>query len=142
MTGEHGASPRQSLADEAFAVTAEAFARMPGDWELAIQSAIAALFVFLASRPDQTTACFVEDGLGPTALARRDRTIDRFVELLRPGFATTSMPPPPVVAEAIGGGIYEVVRGHVLERRLEELPAAIPDATAVALSPFARVDRG
>lgn len=133
--------PGGSFTDEAFAATAGAYAGAPGGWEVAIQSAIGSLFDFLAGRPDQTTACIVADcGAGPEALARRDEIIDRFVELLRPGFAASPTPPPPVVAEAIGGGIYELVRSHVLERRLEDLPSAVPNATVVALAPFMGMD--
>ncbi len=128
----------QSFADEAFAVAAAAYAQAPGSWELAVQSAIAGLFDFLAGRPTETHGCMVDGGSGdgPEALARRDRTIDRFVELLRPGFAAAVAPPPPVVAEAIAGGIYELIRGYAEERRLEALPDAAPDATTVALAPF------
>jgi hypothetical protein len=128
--------PRQSFVDEAFAAAADAYARAPGSWELAVQAAIAGLFDFLAGRPDQTKACIVDDcGAGPEALARRDRTIDRFVELLGPGFASAPSPQP-VVAEAIGGGVYELIRSHVLERRLVDLPDAAPNATVVVLAPF------
>jgi hypothetical protein len=137
-----GIAPRgDSFADAAFAATATAYADAPGGWESAIQSALGGLFDFLAERPDQTAACIVADcGAGPETLAQRDETIARFVELLRPGFAASATPPPPVVAEAIGGGIYELVRNHVLERRLHDLPGAVADATIVALSPFVGMD--
>jgi hypothetical protein len=126
-----------SFADQAFAATADAYTRAPDGWEHAVHAAIAGLFDFLASHAAQTKACIVADcGASPDALAGRDRTIERFVELLQPGVGAVATPPPPVVAEAIGGGIYELVRGHVLELRLEELRDAIPDATIVALSPF------
>jgi hypothetical protein len=137
MTAGGAPAPRRSFADEAFAATADAYAREPGGWENAIQAAIGGLFDFLADRPDQANACIVDDcGAEPRGLAQRDRMLDRFAELLRPGFAAAPAPPPPVVAEAITGGIYELVRAHVLERRLSDLPAAVPDATIVALSPF------
>lgn len=140
MTAESTVPARQSFADEAFAAAADSYAGVSGSWELAIQSAIVGLFRFLADRPDQTNACIAEDfGSGTPALARRDHTINRFVKLLSPGFAAADAPPP-VVAEAIGGGIYEVVRSHVLERRLAELPAAAPNAMIVALSPFVGFD--
>jgi hypothetical protein len=127
----------ESFADEAFAAAAAAYAQAPGSWELAIESAIAGLFEFLACRPAETSACMVDGGRATSeTLARRDQTIDRFVELLRPGFAAGAAPPPPVVAEAIGGGIYELIRSHVRECRLEALPDAAPDAALVALAPF------
>lgn len=138
MNAEGAAVPeRASFADQAFEVSAEAYATTEGSWELSIQAAIAALFDFLAGRPAQTRDCMAASSVGgPEALAHRDRTIDRFSELLRPGFAETATPPPPVVAEAIGGGIYEIIRSHALEHRLDELPEAAPSATVVALAPF------
>jgi hypothetical protein len=137
MTGGGASPPDDSFADQAFAAAAEAYACAPGSWERAIGAAIAGLFDFLAERPGQTETCIVRDcGTGRAALARRDRTIARFADLLEPGFATAAAPPPPLVAEAIGGGIYEIVRSHVLERCLDLLPDAVPDATVVALSPF------
>jgi hypothetical protein len=127
----------ESFPDQAFAAAAAAYAATPHGWERAVRAAIAALFEFLVDQPAQTSACVVgERGAGRDGLARRDQLIDRFAALLRPGFAATDRPPPPVVAEAIGGGIYELVRSHVLERRLDRLTEAIPDATVVALSPF------
>ncbi len=131
------APPGETFADQAFAAAATAYAATPHGWERAVQAAISALFEFLVDQPAQTSACVVgEQGAGRDALARRDQLIDRFAALLRPGFDAAARPPPPVVAEAIGGGIYELVRSYVLERRLDRLPEAIPDATIVALSPF------
>lgn len=127
---------RGSFADEAYAATAAAYASSPDDWEVAVREAIAGLFGFLSGRSGQTKACVVGDhGLGLPAIASRDRDIERFVALLRHGYDGPRSPPA-VVAEAIGGGIYELVRSHVLDRRLDELPAAAPAATVIALSPF------
>lgn len=130
-------SPDSSFANDAFAAAAKAYAGTPESWALAVQAAIAELFDFLASHPEETKACVLGGCDGSSAgLTHRDRVIERFTQLLAPGFAASPTPPPAVVAEAIGGGIYELVRHHVLERRLEELPVAAPDATVVALSPF------
>jgi hypothetical protein len=138
VTGPGETTPSDSsFADEAFAAAASAYADTRASWELAVRAGIESLFRFLAARPRQTSACVVSGARGgPDALAGQERLIERFVELLQPGFAVAPTPPPPIVAEAIGGGIYAIVRGHVLERRLDELPAAAPDATFVALSPF------
>jgi hypothetical protein len=137
MTAGGAWPPGESFADQAFATAADAYASTPESWARAVHAAIAGLFEFLADQAPRTRACIVDDcGASPESLARRDRVVDRFTELLSPGFAIAESPPPRVVAEAIGGGIYELVRGHVLERRLRDLPAAVPDATVVALSPF------
>ncbi|HEX2071765.1 MAG TPA: hypothetical protein VHF90_08990 [Thermoleophilaceae bacterium] len=137
MSGGGSPPPAESFADQAFAAAASAYADTPESWERAVQAAIAGLFEFLVERPRQTRACIEADcGAGPPALARRDRAIERFTELLAPGFAAAPAPPPAIVAEAIAGGIYELIRSYVLEGRLHELPDVVPDATVVALSPF------
>jgi hypothetical protein len=138
MTAGSLPSDEHSFADQAFAATAQAYATAPDGWDLAVRAAIARLFEFLAERPDETRACITAMS---GALSVRDATIDRFAELLRPGFATSPTTPPAVVAEAIGGGIYELVRSHVVERRISELPGAAANATIVALSPFVGADR-
>lgn len=134
-----GAPPAESrFVDQAFSAAAKAYARWTDSWELAVHAAIAELFKFLADRRTETRACIAE-GCGRAALARRDCTIERFTKLLEPGFALPDTPPPPVVADAIGGGIYEIVRAHALEDRLEVLPDAAAAATVVALAPFTGV---
>ena len=125
-----------SFAEQAFAAAAGAYSRTSESWEHAVHAAIASLFDFLAERPAETEACVDDCAATPTALAALDDVIAQFTALLEPGFVASSAPPPPVVAEAIGGGIYEVVRCHVLERRLDLLPDAVPDAAFVALAPF------
>jgi hypothetical protein len=130
-----------SFADEAYAVTAAAYARAPGEWEAAVREAIAGLFGFLSGQAGQTKACVAgEHAHGLQAIASRDREIERFVALLQQGYEGPSSPPA-VVAEAIGGGIYEIVRSHALDRRLDELPASAPAATVIALSPFVGSER-
>ena len=142
MTPAGSAPPRVAFGDETFTATANAYASVPDSWERGIQAAIAALFEFLAERPADTEACLVNDGNGgPDSLDRRDQTIGRFVALLQPGFATAPSPPPPIVAQAIAGGIYELIRRHAIDRRLDELPRAAGDATLVALTPFMGADR-
>jgi len=137
MTGGGAAPPSDSFADRAFAAASDAYACTSESWGLAVRAAIAGLFGFLAEHARETRACIVEDcGAGPGALGHRDRAIERFTELLQPGFMTASTPPPEIVADAITGGIYELVRGHALEHRLDELPGAVADATVVALLPF------
>jgi hypothetical protein len=137
MTAGGDDAPSQAFADEAFAVAVNAYSRTPESWAQAIHAAIGSLFEFLTDQAAQTRACIVDDcGASRAALERRDQTIERFTALLQPGMAMAAVPPPPIVAEAIGGGIYEIVRSHVLERRLEQLPVATSDATIVALAPF------
>jgi hypothetical protein len=138
MTGGEVRHLRSPFGDRAYAAAAGAYAAAtPDGWEHGVHAAIRGLFDFLTAEAPRTDACIVDHcGAGPQALARRDAAIGRFTELLRPGFEAAPTPPPPIIAEAICGGIYELVRSHVLEDRLEQLPAAAPDATIVALAPF------
>ncbi len=130
-----------SFADEAYAATAAAYARAPGEWEVAVREAIAGLFGFLSGRSGETNDCVAaEHARGLPAIAMRDHDIARFVALLQQDYEGPSSPPA-VVAEAIGGGIYEIVRSHALDRRLDELPASAPAATVIALSPFVGSER-
>lgn len=132
------ASAGGSFADEAFAVTLDAYRSAPS-WELGTRAAIRCLFEFLAEHADRTEACVATAATAePEALRRRDRLIARFAELLQPGFdrAPSGRRPPAMVGEAIGGGIYELVRSYAVELRLTDLPTAAPDATVVALAPF------
>jgi hypothetical protein len=130
-------APAGPFAEQAFSAAAEAYMATPGSWGEAVHATLAGLLEFLATAPDRTRACVLAatEG-GPRALEQRDRTLARFVEFLEPGYAASDEPPPQVVGEAIAGGIYELVRAHVLEARIELLPNALPDATLLALSPF------
>jgi hypothetical protein len=129
-----GASAPTALADAAFAATAEVYAGTPGSWAEGVGAAIAALFDFLAARPDAVAGCVLAES------GQDDRTLERFTALLAPGFETAPEPPPPVVAEAVGSAILELVRLHAVEGRLAELPHATADAIVVALVPFVGVE--
>ena len=136
------AAPDDSFAELAFRATAGAYGAVRASWERAVQSALAELLAFLARQPEQTRTCVaIDPGEHAAALARRDEVVERFATLLGPGFEIPPEPPPPVVAEAIGGGILELIRIHVEERRIAELPRALPHATLIALTPFVGPER-
>lgn len=126
-----------AAAEQAFAAAADAFSSTPGDWPDAVHAALARLLDFLAGSQALTRMCAVEAlHAGSAALAARDRALDRFAGLLEPGYALAEPPPPPVATEAVGGSVFELVRSHAAERRLDELPAALPTATVIVLTPF------
>jgi hypothetical protein len=134
--------PGERFVDRAFRAAADAYVACPASWERATRSALAELLAFLARQPEQTETCVaISPGDHPAALVRRDEVVERFAALLRPGFGIPPQPPPSVVAEAIGGGILELIRIHVEERRVEELPDALPSATVLALTPFVGPER-
>lgn len=127
----------EAIAEQAFAATEDAYSQTSGGWAEAVHAALAQLLDFLAGSPELTRICIVEAlYAGSPALERRDRVLARFADFLEPGYAESPDPPPEVVSEAISGGLYELVRAHALERRVEALPRSLPEATVIALSPF------
>lgn len=127
----------EAAAEQAYTASADAFMRTPGSWAEAVHAALAQLLGFLAGSPELTRMCIVEAlYAGSPALERRDRALARFADFLEPGYAESADPPPVVVSEAISGGVYELIRAHAVERRVETLPRSLPQATVIALSPF------
>lgn len=128
----------ETFGDRAFRVTAEAYVGSTADWAQSVQLALHELLECLATSPERTRACVNATLEGGTlALEQRDRTLERFVELLRPRYGDGgAVGPPPVVAEAIAGGIYDLIRRYVAEDRVQALPDALPTATVLALTPF------
>ena len=127
----------EAAAEQAYAASADAYMQTPGSWAEAVHAALAQLLDFLAGCPELTRMCIVEAlYAGSPALERRDHALARFADFLEPGYSQSADPPPGVVSEAISGGVYELIRAHAVERRLEALPEALPEATLIALSPF------
>jgi len=124
-------------AEQALTASADAYMSSPGSWAEAVHAALAGLLDFLAGSPAMTRMCTVEAlNAGSPALERRDRVLERFADFLEPGYAQRPDPPPTVVSEAISGGVFELIRAHAVERRIESLPQSLPEATVIALSPF------
>jgi AcrR family transcriptional regulator len=125
-----------AAADRAYETTLEAF-ESAGGWAEAVHAGLASLLAFLVGSPALTRMCTVEAlGIGSSAFELRDEVLDRFTALLEPGYAMSAKPPPTAVSEAIGGGVFEIVRSHALEGRIERLGEALPEMTVLALSPF------
>ncbi len=94
-------------------------------WEDGLARGYEALLIVLASEPSFARLGFVEVlAAGPRALTRRDkqmRHFARFVEQLRDEVDATA-PPPELVAQAIGGGIYELIYSRIVRGETVELP--------------------
>lgn len=131
--------PASQTSDEAFTVAAEAFVGAAGGWAEAVHAALAALLDHLAAAPARSRSCLTETD--PAAADRRDRNLERFAELLEPGYELADPRPPAIAAEAVTGGIFELIRSYALEDRVDALPYALPVATVIALTPFVGSDR-
>jgi AcrR family transcriptional regulator len=117
----------------------EAFAA--GDsWPERVCSALDAFLRYLAQGPAVAHVCVVEVlAAGPSALERRRRAMERFRAFLIPeGLEqpAAEVPAPSLLAEAVVGGLYEVVYGRVLAGETADLPALLPDLLHAVLAPF------
>jgi len=107
------------------------------EWVDAIRAALAAFLGFLAEHPDLTRLCIVEvHAVGARALARRDAAVRGFFYFLDAGRADAPRALPGLTAEAVTGGMYEIVYGRVLRGLTSELPRLLPELMYWAVLPF------
>jgi AcrR family transcriptional regulator len=94
---------------------------------------------FVAALPHYADMCIVEVlAAGPEALARRNAVMKAMADLLELGAETmpNRIRPPALTAETIVGGIYEIVYSRVLQGKVAELPALLPDLAYSMMLPY------
>jgi len=129
----------QTGAEQTFAAVANAFMSDPGDCAAAAHRSLGVLLDFLAASPALASlSILVPPVLSARAAARHKSVLDVFGEFLGPGFAAMGYTPPrpEIVSQVLTGGIFDVLRRHALERRLHELPSALPAVSHVCISAF------
>lgn len=96
-----------------------------------IEGGLDALLRLLAAEPDFARLAIVEVlGAGPRGLARRDETLRSFVTFVhdhRDQLPDPVAPPPDLVAQAIVGGIYELLYSHIVRGETDRLPELSTD---------------
>ncbi|HST38315.1 MAG TPA: TetR/AcrR family transcriptional regulator, partial [Conexibacter sp.] len=98
------------------------------EWVDAIRGALSAFLGFLAEWPDLTRLCIVDvHAVGQRGLARRDAAVRGFYYFLDAGRADAPRALPGLTAEAVTGGMYEIVYGRVLRDAIAELPRLLPE---------------
>ena len=122
---------------------ADAFMSPDGDAPLALHRALATMLREIADTPEMARMATVElPSLGPLLHARREAALELFSTFLDIGLA--GLPEPPADRDAIAlcitGGLWETVRRYALERRLHELPDALPGMSYFCLSTFFGAD--
>ncbi len=105
------------------------------DWPEAVLRGVAALLRVTASDPVFARLAFVEIfTAGLDGLPARARLVERSTALLAE-HAPASQRLPDLAAEAIAGGIYEILRGHVARGQARLLPALGEHVAYFALAP-------
>jgi AcrR family transcriptional regulator len=123
----------------AFGVAARAFLRAGGTWAEATRAALAGMLEAAAGAPALTRLCMTAAcHTSARAAERHSRAIELFSGFLQPGYATAGEHAigERLTHEMIAGGIFELIRNHVTEQRLDQLPDALPAVTVLTLTPF------
>src|SRR5436190_499843 len=114
-------------------------AHMP-DWPKAIAAGLRGVVDYLVAEPGHAHLTIVDAfGASPETIAIRDELLRAFATYFEPGY--NYAPPrghvvPPISAEAVVGGCWQVLHHYVDSNRLAELPAATPQLTYMLLTPF------
>jgi len=122
----------------AFAEIEHAFLVADGDWAERMRIALARLLTLASRNPEQARLCTIRVfEAGQAGLERRDVWMARFTGLCDSGYAQSgrSGGPPRLIPPIAAGALFELIRTHASEDRLEQLPEALPTAVLVVLAP-------
>jgi AcrR family transcriptional regulator len=124
---------------QALSVTAEAYDAHEGDWPRAIAAGLHTLIDYITSEPAHAHLSLVDTfAASPDAIEIRDRVLHSFSAYLSPGYALApkGLEVPAVAAEAITGGIWQILHDYIDNERISELPEIAPQVVYLALVPF------
>jgi AcrR family transcriptional regulator len=124
---------------QALRVTAEAFDARGGDWHDGVAAGIQALTEFVCSEPSHAHLTLVDTfGASPAAIEIRESALGAFTDYLHPGFehAPAHIEVPQIAAEAVAGGIWQVLHHYIEHERMHELCDAAPQLVYLTLNPF------
>ncbi|MGA2320958.1 MAG: TetR/AcrR family transcriptional regulator [Solirubrobacteraceae bacterium] len=124
---------------QALLVTVEAYDAHKDDWPRAVAAGLRALVDYLASEPAHARLSVVDTfAASPEAIEIRARSLEAFAACLRPGYALAEngAAVPEIAAEAVAGGIWQVLHHFIENEMIAELPEAAPQLIYLALTPF------
>lgn len=101
-----------------------------------VRDCLAAFLTFLAVEPRFADMCIVEVlAAGPEAVERRNDVMRAMAGSIQAAAAELKegQQPPPLTAETIVGGIYEVVYSRVLQGKTEDLPQELQHNLAYSM---------
>ncbi len=130
---------------QALRVAVDAFGEHTGVWPDGVASGMHALLDFVCSEPEHAHLTLVDTfGASPQAIEIRESALESFTEYLRPGFdhaATLDVDVPDVAAEAVAGGVWQIMHHYIEQQRLSELDDAGPQLVYLTLNPFVGSER-
>jgi AcrR family transcriptional regulator len=124
---------------QALGIAVEAY-NAQDDWPQAVAAGVRALLDYLASEPAHAHLNLVDTfAVSPEAIEIRNAAMKGFAAYLKPGYeiaAKQHTDVTAVAAEAITGGIWQVLHHYVENDCVAKLPLAAPQLTYMALTPF------
>jgi AcrR family transcriptional regulator len=124
---------------QALAVAVEAYQAQQPEWPRAARAGLCALIDYLASEPAHAHLSLVDTFAAcPEAIEIRDSTLQAFAAYLAPGYelARGGVQAPAIAAEAITGGIWQILHHYIESDCIAGLPGAAPQLAYFALTPF------
>jgi AcrR family transcriptional regulator len=125
---------------QALQITAEAYAAHAEDWPCAVAAGLRALIDYLASEPAHAHLSLVDTfAASPEAIEIRDSTMEAFAAYMQPGYdiaVSQQREVPAVAAEAVAGGVWQVLHHYIENECIAQLPQAAPQLVYLALTPF------
>jgi AcrR family transcriptional regulator len=124
---------------QALRVVEEAYDAHKDDWPRAVTAGLHALIDYLTSEPAHAHLSLVDTfAASPGAIEIRDRALQSFSAYLTPGYelAPKDVNVAAIAAEAVTGGIWQILHDYIDNGRISELPTLAPQISYLALVPF------
>jgi AcrR family transcriptional regulator len=124
---------------QALRVTVEAYEAHRGQWHEGVAAGMHALTEYVCSEPSHAHLTLVDTfGASPEAIEIRESAMQAFTAYLEPGFdeAPPDIDVPKIAAEAVTGGVWQVLHHYIEHHRVHELCDAAPQLIFHTLSPF------
>lgn len=124
---------------QALRIAVDAYEAQGEDWPRAVDAGVRALLEYLASEPAHAHLTLVDTFAAcPEAIEIRNAGMSGFASYLAPGYALggASGEVPAIAAEAVAGGIWQVLHHYIENDSLGGLIGTSPQLTYFALTPF------
>jgi hypothetical protein len=124
---------------QALIATAKAYDAHKDEWPRAVAAGLHALIDYVTSEPAHAHLSLVDTfAASPDAIEIRDRALHSFSAYLSPGYglAPKGLNVPAIAAEAVTGGIWQILHDYIDNGRIAELPEIAPQVVYLALVPF------